>query len=208
MQDAEIRFEEGREGIIPVGSYLIDAAKRLGALDEANCVETGEHCCKFEISEGSDLLSEITDEERQLLTDDERKKRWRVGCYAKIEKPGVIVAMANKRKETEAEKEAKEEVRNEAYRKEFTELPLEKKIANLAHLEAIALSETLAFVINSPFKVFEKIGDVLAEFGFQKEADEKKRSRPTESKTGEAESPSKNGNASERQTEAQSQQSP
>ena len=51
-------------------------------------------------------------------------------------------------------------------------------------LEAIALGETFAFVINSPFKVFEKIGDVMAEFGFKKEEDQKRRSRPAESANG------------------------
>lgn len=208
MNEAEIRFEDGREGLIPVGSYLIDAAKRFGAIEDANCVETEEHCCKFQIAEGSELLSRITDDEKQLLTEEERKQGSRIGCYAKIEKPGVIVAMAKKKKETEAEKEAKEAVRDEAYRKEFTELPLEKKIANLAHLEAIALSETFAFVINSPFKIFEKIGDVLAEFGFQKEADEKKRSRPAESSSEEASAPSETKKAAEAKREAQSQQSP
>ena len=51
-------------------------------------------------------------------------------------------------------------------------------------LEAIALGETFAFVINSPFKVFEKIGDVMAEFGFKKEEDQKRRARPAEAANG------------------------
>lgn len=208
MNEVEIRFDEGREGIIPVDSYLIDAAKRFGAIEDANCIEAGEHCCKFEIKEGGSLLSEVTDDEAQLLTEEDRKQNVRLGCFAKIEKPGVIAAMANKKKETAAEKEAKAEDREETYRKEFAELPLEKKIANLVHLEAIALSETFAFVINSPFKVFEKVGDVLAEFGFQKEADEKKRARPGQAKPGETKSSSKKRTTTEPINEAQNPQSP
>jgi hypothetical protein len=80
----------------------------------------------------------------------------------------------------EASAEGKTEERTEEYKKEFTEMPLEKKIAKLMELEVIALGETFAFVINSPFKVFEKIGDVMAEFGFKKEEDQKRRARPAE----------------------------
>ena len=207
MDEAEIRFEEGRDGIIPVGTYLIDAAKRFGAIDDANCVEAGEHCCEFEIKEGQELLSKITDEERQMLNVGDRGGNIRLGCYAKIDKPGVIIAMANKKKETAKAEEAKTTDREEAYRKEFTDLPLEKKIANLAHLEAIALSETFAFVINSPFKVFEKVGDVLAEFGFQKEADEKKRGRPAETKTENGDPASNNEKGSNGSSETQEQRS-
>ena len=87
--------------------------------------------------------------------------------------------MVDKKKETKTDTK-ENDARDEAYRKEFTELPLEKKIAELMQLEAIALGETFAFVINSPFKVFEKIGDVMAEFGFKKEEDEKRRARPAE----------------------------
>ena len=61
------------------------------------------------------------------------------------------------------------EDRSEEYRKEFAEMPLEKKIANLVQLETIALGETVSFIINSPFKIADKVLDVMAEFGFKKE---------------------------------------
>ena len=179
MKEVEIRFDEGREGIVPVGTYLIDAAKRMGAANSFECDETGQHMCKIAITEGSDLLSEPTAAETEQLTPEDKKQNKRLACYARIEKPGVITAMVEKKKE-EATKEKEQQDREEAYRKEFTELPLERKIASLMQLEAIALGETFAFVINSPFKVFEKVGDVMAEFGFKKEEDQKKRSRPAE----------------------------
>ena len=183
MEEVEIRFDEGREGVVPVGTYLIDAAKRMGAASSFDCEEAGEHQCKMAITEGAHLLSTPTDEEKNLLTSEDGKQNKRLACYAKIEKPGVISAMVEKKKKDE-KTEKNDQDREEAYRKEFSELPLEKKIANLMQLEAIALGETFAFVINSPFKVFEKIGDVMAEFGFKKEEDQKRRSRPAESANG------------------------
>lgn len=183
MAEAEIRFDEGREGLIPVGSYLIDAARRFGAIADANCFELDEHICKFQIQQGDEVLSEVGGDESALLTEEERKRNYRLGCFTRIEKPGVIVAMAEKKKESKETTEQETDNRDETYRKEFAELPLEKKISNLVHLEAMALSETFAFVINSPFKIFEKVGDVLAEFGFKKEEQEKQRSRPAEGKT-------------------------
>ncbi|MFL6466980.1 MAG: hypothetical protein ACJ72Z_03390 [Pyrinomonadaceae bacterium] len=190
MNEVQISFpDEGREGVVPVGTYLIDAAKRLGA-SVSECAVEGEHVCSIIINEGSDLLSPKTEVESEHLKGEPRDQNERLACFAKIDKPGVIVAMVKKKNEPAAEKEKPDE-RDEVYRKEFADLPLEKKIANLVQLEAMALSETFAFVINSPFKVFDKIGDVLAEFGFQKEEAEKRRARPAETKNGEAKSGSK-----------------
>ena len=62
-------------------------------------------------------------------------------------------------------------------------MPLEKKIANLVQLETIALGETVSFIINSPFKIADKVMDVMAEFGFKKEEREKEAARPAEHKT-------------------------
>ena len=78
---------------------------------------------------------------------------------------------------TEEKKEApKAEKTNqgENFVKEFTELPLEKKLANLMKLEAIALGETFSYVINSPYTIADKVMDVMAEFGFKKEEEAKK----------------------------------
>ena len=182
MKEVEIRFDEGREGIVPVGTYLTDAAKRMGAAD-FDCIESGQHECKIQMIEGSELLSERTSAEADLLLNDELKRGYRLACYARIDKPGVINVMVEKKKKPESETKEAED-REEAYRKEFTDLPLEKKIANLMQLEAIALGETFAFVVNSPFKVFEKIGDVMAEFGFKKEEEQKRQARPAESTSG------------------------
>src|SRR5215213_5553166 len=152
MQEVEISFGEGREGLVPVGTYLIDAARRMGAASTFDCDEDAGHTCEITITEGAELLSSISKAETEQLSKESRRKGTRLACYAKFEKPGVMTAMVNKKKETTKEEAAKEAA-DDAYRKEFAELPLEKKIAELVHLEAIALGETFAFVINSPFKV-------------------------------------------------------
>ena len=200
MEEIEIRFDEGREGIVPVGTYMIDAARRMGAADRIECEPEAGHECAVSIEEGGDLLSTLTEAESELLSDEQRKQGVRLACYAKIERPGVIKAMVTKKKDPVKDEKLAEE-RDETYRKEFTELPLEKKIANLMQLEAIALGETFAFVINSPFKVLEKIGDVMAEFGFKKEEEQKKRARPAESAAGKTNGKA-NARASEKGTEA------
>jgi len=73
-----------------------------------------------------------------------------------------------------------EEDKGEEYRKHFAELPLEKKIAELMKLEAIALGDTFSFIVNSPYKIFEKIGDVMADVGVKMENKAREAQRPEE----------------------------
>jgi len=75
-----------------------------------------------------------------------------------------------------------QERRHEEFRKEFDALPLEKKIAQLMELEMVALGETLSFVLNSPYKIGEKVVDFLSEFGFKFEKDAKNAQKPEEHK--------------------------
>lgn len=183
MEHVEIRFEnEDREGIMAVGTYLGDAGRRLGIGAIPRCADGEEHDCKVLITSGQDLLSPLTTKETESLSVDERKSGYRLACQAKIESAGELVVMTEKKKaEQPVDDKAEEAVdQDEQYRKKFAELPLEKKIANLVQLEAMALGDTFAFVINSPFKIAEKLGDVMAEFGFKKEEHEKRQARPSE----------------------------
>ena len=182
MDQAEVIFEnEGLEGIVPLGTYLSDAAKRIG-IREGVCqifdIQAGEHKCAVEIKIGSDHLSARTDAELELLPEDMRKNGHRLACFAKIESNGEIVIMTQKKKD---ESKPDEAIPTEEYKKTFADLPLEKKLSNLVELEVMALSETFSFIVNSPYKVADKLMDVLAEFGLKKEADEKQASRPAES---------------------------
>jgi len=180
MNEVEIKFErEDRDGIVAVGTYLLDAARRLG-IDLQN-EEFGEtEFFVFKIIKGSELLSAPTKTEIELLSDERRGQGERLACQAKIEKAGEIIVMtAEKIKE---EKPKEEEVREE-YRKQFEELPLEKKIASLFELETITLGATVSFIMNSPSMIVGKFMDVLAEFGLKMEDEAKKQNRPNEHHT-------------------------
>lgn len=194
MWEANLTFQrEEREGVVPVGSYLSDAAGRLGIRPESRCLPFENiHFCKVSILEGKNLLSPQTAHESELLSADEGGPDARLGCQTKITEPGDIVIMTTETKEENAEVQAEEA--GKEYTKEFTELPLEKKIAQLVQLEAIALGETVSFVINSPYLVFQKAMDVMAEFGIRKEESGKKATRPAEH-TAEAETTDKKDDA-------------
>jgi ferredoxin len=182
MEEVELRFErENRSGLIAVESYLFDAARRLGIEVEADCERHGDcDSCAMKITRGEELLSEPTMSELSQLSAERRENGERLSCQVKIEKPGEIAVMTNKKKETE---KPKTEEKTKEYRKEFEELPLEKKIASLLELEAIALGETVSFVLNSPFKIFDIAMSVMAEFGLKLEDESKKATRPAEHKT-------------------------
>jgi len=180
MNEVEIKFErEDRNGIVAVGTYLLDAARRLGIeLESEEFGETDFFVVKA--TSGSELLSAPTKTEIELLSAERRGQGERFANHAKIERFGEINIMTTEKKQEE--KEADEE-KKEEYRKEFEELPLEKKIASLLELEAIALSETFSFVINSPYKIFDIAMGVLAEFGLKMEDEAKNETRPKEHKS-------------------------
>jgi len=180
--ETEITFEpSGRDGLVAVGTYLGDAAKRLGI--EIDCEEEGENSgierCVVKVISGAELLSPLTKLESEYLSEDLRNQGNRLADQAKIEKEGAISVMVKEKKSAEPaaeEKKAKEE------RKEFEELPLEKKVAKLLEMEMITLGETVSFIFNSPYAIAGKVMDVMAEFGLKMDKDKKDSKRPDEHK--------------------------
>lgn len=181
MGEVEIRFErEDLSGVVAVGTYLNDAAKRMGVRFEGECVPQEDiHFCRVEISDGAELLSELTRLETEHFAAAGGENGARLACQTKLEKPGEIVVMTEEKKAADSKDETAED-KSDQYRKEFVGMPLEKKIASLVELEAIALGETFSFIVNSPFKIFEKVMDVMAEFGLKKEEEARHASRPEE----------------------------
>lgn len=179
--EVEVKFErENISGVVPLGTYLFDAARRMGI--EVECERRGESdLCAMRVKDGGEFLSETTESEKEHLTSKRRKNGERLACQAKFEKPGEVTIMTHEKKE---EEKPADEVKYEAYRKEFADLPLEKKVADLLHFEAIAFSETVSFVLNSPSMIVGKIMDVMAEFGLKMEDDAKKATRPNEHQNG------------------------
>jgi ferredoxin len=178
MSDVYIHFvRENLQGTVAVGSYLSDVLKRFGVRCASECDRSGDiHDCEVAITVGDELLSPLTAVEMEHFGASRRRTNRRLACEARIVKPGEIVIMTDEKQETPKAEAPKKD----KFQAEFEALPLEKKIASLLRMEAVTLGETVAYVVNSPMKVVEKVGDVIAEFGMKLEQEAKKASRPKE----------------------------
>lgn len=178
--EAELKFEkENINGIAVVGSYLIDAAKRLGVEIHDDCGRLGLcDSCAVTVKSGAEFLSEPTKAELEQLSEDRRKQGDRLSCQAKIAGEGEIVILTHEKKDLRAD----EERRHEEYRRDFDALPLEQKISRLMEFESAALGETLSFVLNSPYKIGGAVVDFLSNFGFKFEKEAKEAQKPEEHK--------------------------
>src|SRR5690348_4719837 len=105
MSDVEIKFErEALEGLVPVGTYLGDAMRRLGVRDVEPCdVPANVHSCAVEIRSGGELLSPMTAAESEFIGSDKQKSNERLACQARIERPGELVVMTKEKKKEEPE---------------------------------------------------------------------------------------------------------
>lgn len=180
MAEVEVKFErEEREGIVAVGTYVFDAAGRLGVAIDGECGRLGAcDSCAVTFKKGGELLSAPTKAEIEHLTAGRRKKGERLACQAKLEKAGEVIIMTTEKKS--AEDMPEEEKKVEDFREEFEKMPLEKKMASLLELEAIALGETFSFILNSPYAVAGKVMDVMSKFGRKMEDESKDATRPDE----------------------------
>jgi len=65
---------EGREGVVAVGSYLADAARRFGVRFEGACEpENGIHFCSVVVSGGAENMSALTSLEAAYFSSLDRK---------------------------------------------------------------------------------------------------------------------------------------
>jgi ferredoxin len=178
--EAELKFErENINGIAVVGSYLIDASRRLGIEIYDECGRLGLcDSCAVTIKRGGEFLTDPTKAEIEQLSEERRKNGERLTCQAKIAKEGEIVILTHEKKDEKPEAER----RHEEFRKDFDELPLEGKISQLLELEAVTLSETFNFILNSPYTIGGKVVDFLSHFGLKYDKAEKEATRPEEHK--------------------------
>jgi ferredoxin len=178
--EAELKFEkENINGIAVVGSYLIDAAKRLGIDITDDCGRLGLcDSCAVTVKSGAEFLTAPTKAEIEQLSEDRRKKGERLSCQAKILGEGEIVILTHEKKDPRPDEEKK----HEEFRKEFDALPLDKKVSKLMELEMVTLSETFNFILNSPYTIGGKVVDFLSGFGFKFEKEAKEAKKPAEHK--------------------------
>ncbi len=155
-----ITFEpSGISGMVATGTYLIDAAKRLGAPVGPGCSRGKAPCvnCLVKINSGSDLLSPIGSIEESLLTPEQRIESLRLACQVKLEGDGEVIIRVVRRPAS-AESSASPDI---DFQKQFSTLSLEKKIATLLQLEAITVSEALNAAIEKPLAFGTKALDRL-----------------------------------------------
>ena len=164
-------------GLVAEGTYLWDAAKRLGVRLPAECGGRGEcDTCAVVVEEGATLLSGLTSAERERLSPERLLAGERLACQARAERGGGLVLRpvpAVERTETT------EETVND-FRKEFKQLPLRKKLSTLAELEAATAIQAVVAAAELPFTAFEKGLDFLARFGRDLSRRERETRRPAE----------------------------
>ena len=173
-----IKFEpEGQGGIVAEGSYLWDAAKRLGVHLPAKCDGRGEcDTCAVVVEEGATLLSSLTAGEREQLSPERLAAGERLACQVKVERAGDLVLRAVP--VTEREETPEEAVKD--FRKEFREMPLDRKFATLFEFEAITAYQTLNAISNVPSKIGEKVLNLMAGRGRRLSRREREARRPAE----------------------------
>jgi ferredoxin len=174
----DIKFEpDGQSGLIAEGTYLWDAAKRLGVRLPVECDGRGEcDTCAVVVEEGATLLSSLTEAERVRLSPERLAAGERLACQAKVVRGGEVVLRpvpVTERAET-SEETAKD------LRKEFRDLPLKSKLSTLVELEAVTLYQTLNAIIEIPFMVGGKVMDLMAGRGRQLSESNRAQRRPVE----------------------------
>jgi ferredoxin len=145
-----ITFEpSGISGVVAEGTYLIDAARRMGVSLGAGCTVGKGECpaCLVSIKAGADLLSPPSLAEEKQLGVEELDQGLRVACQVKLENPGDVVVTGAARPQTRSTTPV--DIDSEV-RKKFGALPLSKKLATLVQLEAITMSEAFDSAIEKP----------------------------------------------------------
>lgn len=156
-----ITFEpSGISGVVAEGTYLIDAARRMGASLGAGCTVGKGECpaCVVSVKTGAHLLSQPSVVEEKQLGEEHLDQSLRLACQVKIENPGEVVVMVAARPQSRATTPVETEAE---LRKKFGTLPLSKKLATLVQLEAITMSEAFDAAIEKPLAFGSKTFDSI-----------------------------------------------
>ena len=173
----EIRFEpDGPSGLVAEGTSILDAARRLG-FQIPDCGEC-DAACAVKIITGATLLSALTDGERQQLSAERRAGGERLACQCKVERGGELVLKLVT--QTERPRTSQEKTRD--LKKEFSELPFERKLATLVQLETIAATQALDAITDASVSFGKKIFDSVMPVASATEG-KKDQGAPKENKT-------------------------
>jgi len=144
-----ITFEpSGISGLVAEGTYLIDAARRMGAPLGSGCTAGKGECptCLVSVNTQTAVLSAPSAAETKWLGEAQLAQSVRLACQVKIETAGDLVVT------TVARESQPKPPQNEPsdLRRKFGDLPLEQKIATLVQLEAVTMSEAFDAVMEKP----------------------------------------------------------
>ena len=157
-----ITFEpSGISGVVAEGTYLIDAARRMGASLGTGCTAGKGECpsCVVSVKTGADLLSQPSVAEEKQLGVEHLDQALRLACQVKIEHHGEVVVMVAARPQTRTSTTTVDT--ESELRKKFSSLPLSKKIATLVQFEMIAMSEAFDSAIEKPLAYGSKAFDSI-----------------------------------------------
>jgi ferredoxin len=143
-----ITFEpSGLSGVVAEGTYLIDAARRMGVSLGDGCTIGKGECpsCLVSVKSGTSLLSEPSAAELKQLAEEDLAQSHRLACQVKLQFPGEVVVMAAARKVGGPPRDTASDLR-----RDFGALPLSQKLATLMQLEAITMSEAFDSAIEKP----------------------------------------------------------
>jgi len=162
-------------GLVADGTCLLDAARRHGIDLPTECGGRGEcDTCGVFVEVGAALLSAPTEAERARLGAERLAAGERLACQTKAERGGDLVLRPVPQA---ARAETTEETARD-FKEEFKRLPLGKKLATLAGLEAEMAYETLVRAVDLPFAIMGKGLDLLAGRGRKVAQAERERHRP------------------------------
>ncbi|SRR6266542_5481707 len=151
----EITFQpSGISGLVAEGSYLSQAASRMGIKISGTCSGTAEcESCVISILEGHSVLSTPTEHELRMLGQHGSVKDHRLACQTIIERSGqlVIEIMPERKQNQEAE-----------MRNAFKQLPFDKKLLTLVQLEALAMSEAYDTVVDKALSLGGKVFNFIS----------------------------------------------
>lgn len=171
-----IRFSDREaEGIVAEGTYLWEAAKRMGVRLPAECAGQGQcDTCAVIIEDGMMLLSGLTDAERERLSSERLASGERLACQTRIERSGDLALRLAPA--TEREPTTEETVRDLG--REFREMSLDQKVRTLAEFEAVTAYETIKTIAGVPSWLGGKVLDLMAGRGRTLEGRERAARRP------------------------------
>ena len=156
-----ITFEpSGMSGVVAEGTYLIDAARRMGVSLGEGCTIGKSECpaCLVLVKSGAALLSAPSAAELKQLDVEDLAQSHRLACQVKLQFPGEVAVMATARKpgSSGVPRDTVSELR-----REFGSLPLRQKLATLMQLEAITMSEAFDSAIEKPLAFGAKTMDAV-----------------------------------------------